>query len=282
MAAGILLREILTILDGIAAFTLAESWDNVGLLVGDPEQEVSGILVALDPTEDLLDEAIASGANTIITHHPLIFKPLKAVRTDESIGRFLCKALNNRMAVIGCHTNLDVVAGGVSDVLARDLGMIDIMPLVTGKEIRGLEATAGDSIGFGRIGKLKEAIPAAVFFDQLLEVLKIPAANIAGKFPEKINRFAVCGGSGSDLAETAFSSGAQVFITGEVKHSVARWAEANGHCVIDAGHFATENIVVPVIAATLKKQLEANSIRISVKVASDQKGPFQLYLKNSH
>ncbi|MDH3393529.1 MAG: Nif3-like dinuclear metal center hexameric protein, partial [Desulfobulbaceae bacterium] len=108
---------LVSVLNELAAFSLAESWDNVGLLAGDPAQQVRGILVALDPTEEVLDEAVANGCNVIITHHPLIFKPLKAVRLDQPIGRLLGRSLAAGVAMIACHTNLDLVGGGVNDVL---------------------------------------------------------------------------------------------------------------------------------------------------------------------
>ncbi len=106
-----------------APFSLAEAWDNVGLLVGNPEQEVTAVLAGLDPTNSLVDEAIKKGANTIITHHPVIFKPLSAINTAEPSGRLLEKALANRIAIIGCHTNFDSASQGVSDYLALQLGL---------------------------------------------------------------------------------------------------------------------------------------------------------------
>ncbi len=122
-SANITLQKIITILDGIAPFSLAADWDNVGLMVGDPNQEISGILVGLDPTELLLDEALRSGANLLVTHHPAIFNPVKSIRTDQPTGSFLAKALTKNIAVIGCHTNLDVVENGVSHVLAEKIGL---------------------------------------------------------------------------------------------------------------------------------------------------------------
>ena len=100
-------KDLLKTLDEIAAFGLAEEWDNVGLMLGEPNRSLRGILVALDPTEEILAEAIEAGADGIISHHPLIFHPLKAIYTDQPMGRFLRRALENEISVIGCHSNLD-------------------------------------------------------------------------------------------------------------------------------------------------------------------------------
>ncbi len=139
-------KDILEILNEEAPFSLAESWDNVGLLVGNPEQEVTAVLAGLDPTNRLVDEAIAQGANTIITHHPVIFKPLSSINTANPNGRLLEKALSNRIAIIGCHTNFDSAREGVSDYLALQLGLKNLSPLVFSS------ADNRADTGLGRIG----------------------------------------------------------------------------------------------------------------------------------
>lgn len=263
------LRGLLAVLEEIAASSLAESWDNVGLMVGNPEQEVTGVLVALDFTEDLLAEAEQCGCNVVVTHHPLIFKPLQAVRTDQVTGRLLARALASGVAVVSCHTNLDKVAGGVNDVLAQRLGLDDCRVLAA-------DPNSPAGTGFGRIGDLPATISFTEFIDKLLGVLAVPAVRVAGVVPEKLSTLAVCGGSGSELAETAREAGAQLFVTGEVKHSTARWAEAAGFCVIDAGHYATEQLVVP----SLVKAIAAGWATVGgpeVMASKLQTSPFQFY-----
>jgi dinuclear metal center YbgI/SA1388 family protein len=250
---------------------LAEPWDNVGLMIGDPSQEVSGILLGLDPTAALLEEALTKNSNLIITHHPAIFHPLKAIRTDQPVGRFLAQALKNDVAVVGCHTNLDVIQHGVSQVLAAKIGLTRLTPLVATE-------TGAAEIGFGRIGSLQNQEAPDIFLARLCEILQLPALRICGPVPAEISRVAVCGGSGSDLAEAALSQKAQIYITGEVKHSTARWAEASGLCIIDAGHFATENLVVPAFATVLEKMLQQQQINIPVHTADNQNNPFFYYL----
>lgn len=268
-------KDLLKTLDEIAAFGLAAQWDNVGLMLGDLNQGVSGVMVALDPTEELLAEAQECRADCIITHHPLIFHPLKAIHTDQPLGRFLRRALAREISVIGCHTNLDQAAGGVNDVLANSLGMLEVKPLVpAAKEPGAPDGAAGQGAGFGRVGRLPDPLSPEAFIGYLCDLFKVPVLRVAGRLPEEIRFVAVCGGSGSDLAEAAYASGAQVYVTGEVKHSTARWAEASGFCIIDAGHFPTENPVVESMAEVLEGIFTEKGISIPVYVSAKQENPF--------
>ena len=278
MGRNITVKDLLETLDKIAAFGLAEQWDNVGLMVGDPDQQIQGVLVALDPTEEVLAEAKESATDCIITHHPLIFNPLKAIYTNQPMGRLLRQALKNDISVIGFHTNLDQAVGGVNDVLAESLGMVKLMPLAPVDRGQGrAESLESADIGFGRVGRLAEPLSSKDFIKRLCAFLNLPVLRVAGELPEEINTVAVCGGSGSDLAETAYASGAQVYITGEVKHSTARWAEAVGFCIIDAGHFATENPVVDSLVKVLEDVFAEKGISIPVNPSAKQQNPFVYY-----
>jgi dinuclear metal center YbgI/SA1388 family protein len=263
-------KDLLKALNEIAAFGLAEKWDNVGLMLGEENKSIKGVLVALDPTEDVLSEAQELGADCIVTHHPLIFHPLKAIYTDQPMGSFLRRALGNEISVIGCHTNLDQAVGGVNDVLANSLGMQNSKPIVPAE--RGPEA--GPGLGFGRIGRLADPLSPEAFIGYLCDFFKLPVLRVAGRLPDEINTVAVCGGSGSDLAAAAYASGAQVYVTGEVKHSTARWAEAAGFCIIDAGHFATENPVVESLVEVLQGIFTERDINIPVTASAKQQNPF--------
>jgi dinuclear metal center YbgI/SA1388 family protein len=278
MSRNLTVKDLLKTLDKIAAFSLAEQWDNVGLMVGDPDQKIKGVLVALDPTEEVLAEAKECGADCIITHHPLIFNPLKVIYTNQPLGRFLRRALKNEISVIGCHTNLDQAAGGVNDVLAESLDMVDSRVLApTGKGQDTAENPEASDIGFGRVGRLAEPLSSKAFVERMCVFFNLPVLRVAGKLPEEISIVAVCGGSGSELAEAAFVSGAQVYITGEVKHSTARWAEASGFCIIDAGHFATENPVVESLVKVLGDVFAEQGINVPVQPSVKQQNPFGFY-----
>jgi dinuclear metal center YbgI/SA1388 family protein len=279
MTTRITVDDLLMMLEEIASFGLAETWDNVGLMVGDPAQWVSGILVALDPTERVLAEAVAAGINTIITHHPLIFHPLKNVRTDRVPGRFLQRAMADSVSVVGCHTNLDLATGGVNDVLAARLGLIDVRPL-TARSAGQQTAQDHDPLpllGFGRWGRLAVPMTGGAFVSHVQQALATPVVRVAGRLPEEVTTVAACGGSGSDLAEAAFLKGAQVYVTGEVKLSTARWAEACEFCILDAGHFATENPVVAALAVILQKALAEKGWALDVVTTRRQQDPFVFY-----
>jgi dinuclear metal center YbgI/SA1388 family protein len=266
------LHELLAVLDGLAPPGLAEPWDNVGLMVGDPGREVTGVLVALDASEEILAEATRHGCNVVVTHHPLIFKPLPAIRTDQVLGRLLARALAGQVAVVSCHTNLDKVPGGVNDALAARLGLRDCRVLAA-------EPGGAAGVGFGRIGGLGAPVPGADFVAALPAVLEVGAVRVAGVVPERLLSVAVCGGSGSELAVTALELGAQVFITGEVRHSTARWAEDAGFCVIDAGHFSTERLVIPGLVAAIAGGCEARGLAVVVRGTAVQGSPFKYYFR---
>lgn len=270
-SAEITIERILKSLDTLAPFALAEDWDNVGLLIGAPDTPVTGILIGLDPTSSLLDEALIRGVNLIITHHPIIFPSVKAIRTDQPTGAFIAKALINNLSVIACHTNLDVVPNGVSHALTKHLGLIDTMPLSP-------SGSGDDRIGFGQVGVFADAMRGTDFLEMLGAVLNLPALAVAGPIPDRVTRVAVCGGSGSDLAMAAQNSGAQIYITAEVKHHIARWAEDVGFCVVDAGHFATEAPIAEILAQTLTEHLASEEISIPVLVTANQINPFSFFM----
>ncbi|MFO7607450.1 MAG: Nif3-like dinuclear metal center hexameric protein [Desulfurivibrionaceae bacterium] len=267
----IVLKDLLAVLAEIAAPALAEPWDNVGLMVGDPNREISGVLVALDASDQVFTEAQKHGCNVVLTHHPLIFKPLPAVRTDQMIGRLLARALTEGIAVVSCHTNLDKVSGGVNDALAAGLELHDCLVLAGEPE---------GEIGFGRVGTLPAPLTFAEFIEMLSGVLGLEAVRVAGTPPKTLSRVAVCGGSGSELAAAAMAARAQVFVTGEVKHSTARWAEDAGFCIVDAGHFSTEKLVVPGLVAALARVGAAKGWGLeNIRPTVIEVSPFRYYFR---
>lgn len=266
MAESLTVKDLLDFLDGYAPFSLAESWDNVGLMVGDPTATVSGIFVSLDPTLNVFDEARASGCNTLVSHHPLLFHPLKQILTNTVQGRLLKQALLDDLNIIACHTNLDVVPGGVSDALAAKIGLRETEPLV-GRD-------CSTSCGFGRIGDVDAAMSGHRFLENLRSSLGGPDIMVAGVLPETIARVAVCGGSCGEFGVQAQDRGAQLLITSEVKHSQARWAEEAGFCLVDCGHFATENVVLPIL---VEKIAAFAGSTLPVKASASQSRPLRSY-----
>lgn len=270
MVSPIKLKDILAYVGQFAPWELAEPWDNAGLMVGNPDQEATGVLIALDPTLPVIEEAILKKANIILTHHPLIFHPLKSINTATPLGQFLKKALGHDIAVVSCHTNLDIISDGVSDALARALYLRNTRPL----QLTGQRADQG----FGKIGTLPTPMPAESFIHFVAQRLKLAGMMIAGPQPQTVSTVAVCGGSGSELAEAAAQAGADIYITAELKHSMARWAEDNGLCVIDAGHFATENVIIPSLLARLTAFFAQNNNPAPVFASQRQNSPLRFHI----
>jgi dinuclear metal center YbgI/SA1388 family protein len=252
------IQDIIDILQEFAPVELAESWDNVGLLVGNRNAQADSLIVALDPTSALLDEAEIRGANVIITHHPAIFHPLKALRTDQPLGHFLAEALKKNIHIIACHTNLDSAVGGVSDILATRLNLMDLSPLVP--ENTGESSTCG----LGRIGRCAQPMTPEGCIEKLRNATNAPWLLEAGIRPNQVNKIAVCGGSCSEFAETAMQAGADLYITAEVKHSTARWAEEAGFWIIDGGHFATEHLAIAPLRERLQEEIKKRDMNNQV------------------
>jgi dinuclear metal center YbgI/SA1388 family protein len=262
-------QDILDIIDSIAPAHLAEPWDNVGLMIGDPAAQVTAILLGLDPTTALLEEARQLNANLVITHHPVIFHPLKSVHLDQPDGKFIDLSLRNKMSVISSHTNFDSAPNGTSDILAQLLGLKNIEPLVP-------HACGEPGCGLGRVGDYVDPLSADEFRERLRAACVPPWLLAAGTIPRRISRVAVCGGSCSELADQALQAGAQVLVTAEVKHHIARRAEETGLWLIDAGHFATELPGMHHLARQLVAETGRRFGGIPVAVTGTQASPLNL------
>lgn len=226
--------DIYNFLDSIAPFNTALPFDNAGLLVGEGQKEVKKIGVILDVTPEAVEYAAQNGIDLIVSHHPVIFNPLKRLQTD-SVPYLLAK---HDIAVISAHTNLDAAVGGVNDALAKALELENIAPLA--------ENDGGDFPPMGRTGTLKRPMSDRDFAIFVAEKLSTKAKTVlSGK---EIAKVALCGGAGEDFITPALKDGADALVTADVKHHNLLLAKSLGLCLIDAGHFETENVVVPRLA----------------------------------
>ena len=224
-----LLKDLLTVLDGIAPFDTAEPWDNTGLMVGDTLREVRSVLVALDPSTEVIQEAEKLGADLIITHHPLIFTPLKRIDLQESVSRRIARLIRASMALVSMHTNLDAAAGGVADELANRLCLKDVQPL---KALR--------------IGKIEQHCELRAWAASLpFEAVRIVDAG------RPVKTVCACPGSGMDYLGEAIGRGCDTLVTGDVRYHAGLDAKEAGVNVVDLGHFATEEIIVAPLADRL-------------------------------
>lgn len=250
-------NDVCCVLNDCAPEGLAAEWDNVGLLVGDPGAPVTQVLVTLEVTPEVLEEAQRQGCEMIVAHHPVIFQPLCTVRPDRPPGGLLYQAIRDGFHLYAAHSNLDLVPGGTSDVLAEILGLqhIQVLQPVVGRE------DFPAPIGWGRIGTLAEPQPLGDLAQEVQARLNSACCRLLGPPAQQVQTVAVCGGSGAHLVPAAQSAGAQVLITGDVKYHPALDAKARGLALIDAGHYATERPVVARLAQRLQKALPDLAVR---------------------
>ncbi|CAG0910128.1 unnamed protein product [Cyprideis torosa] len=260
------LALLLEIIETLAPSSLAEGWDNVGLLVGARSRPCTSVLVGLDPTIELLEEAIEKGSDTVITHHPAIFKALSNIDTDSPNGRFLEKAFSGKINVIACHTNLDAAQGGINDHLAQSLGLQEIAPLQ--------HSQASELPAIARIGHYPQALEQKEFLARVFHILELDYVAATDNLPNRIQTVAVCGGSGSDFAEAALEKGADVYLTGEIKHSTAIWARQAGLALIDGTHYATEKAGMSHFAKRFSAAAKEHGLKIEISNTTKETPPF--------
>lgn len=365
-------QTLIRYLEELAPKRLAFDWDNVGLQLGNPQNSVKKIMVSLDVDEAVLDEAIAMGADFIVTHHPFIFRPLSTLRTDLPLGKLIARAVVEKISIYAAHTNLDVAAGGVNDALAERLQLTDVavlrpsgseslekitvfvpagqedgvrdamvaagagwvgnyshctfqtsgtgtfMPREGTKPFLGQQgklervnevrletiypvhlrnrvvramskahpyeevaydiyplANEGKPYGLGRVGRLKEPITLENFCTFVKEKLMVSSLRVSGDLKRTIKKVAVCGGAGGDLIHTASFAGADVLVTGDFKYHEAQDANALGLAVIDAGHDATERVIVPALCTYLRNKLTVDGYDVDVLASTSETVPWQ-------
>ena len=248
--------DILSYLETLAPRSMKMDWDNVGLLCGGKNRPVTKILVALDPFEGVCREAAGWGAELILTHHPLIFQPLKAVTDDTAIGRAVQLLCAKGISAINAHTNLDCAPGGVNDCLASRLGL---------KEVRVIAPSGVDALG-RPWGLLRQGVVEKQALSDFLPHVKAALRCDGLRYVDggkPVERVAVGGGAcASELLE-AVQAGCDTFVTADVKYNQFWDAHDLGLNLIDAGHFATENPVVSLLAAKLTEQFPGISVKIS-------------------
>jgi len=367
------ISDLVGITGKIAPIHFAESWDNVGLQLGDPVAQASRIMVALDPGRPAIEAAIEARCQLLITHHPFIFTPLKKITAADETGRLTILALKHNLSIISLHTNLDIANGGVNDLLAGRLGIQGGEPLkITGgaefvkmvlfvprgfeekllaalspfmppignyrdcsfqaegtgrftplegarpfvgevgsghaepesrlelllmKDRIGAAVAAlkgahpyeepaydlypvlnqGAPRGLGRIGHLREPVAAGAFAKEVRERLGASGVRLVGDPQRQVKKVAVCGGSGASLLHDAARKGADILVTGDVKYHEAREAEALGVALLDAGHFATERLMVEGLGAQLKRALAGRRFEAEVIEYQGEQEPFSFW-----
>lgn len=251
-------NDVFELLNKFAPVERKMDFDNVGFLVGNGNSEVKKVLVALDITDEVVQEAIDLGAQLIVSHHPMFFS-LKSVNNNDATGRKIVKLISNGISAICMHTNLDAADGGVNDALACTVGLNDMELLVSeGTDSNGVEYCCG------RVGVLRRPMEMDKYLELVKNGLKTKGLRYYSS-GNPVNKVAVVGGSGGAYLEHAAALGCDTIITADVKYDVFLRAKELGMNIIDGDHFCTENVVVPVIKRVLEFGFADMEISVSEK-----------------
>ena len=239
----------------------AEAWDAPGLVSGDPARPICSIHLAVDAVADTVNEAIAAGADLLLTHHPLLLRGVTSIAEDSYKGALLSRLIRADCALLAAHTNADVVADGVSDVIATRLGLIDALPITSG---------AVPGTGIGRIGRLPKPTTLGHLAHTMLALLPATASGVrvAGDYAAPITTVALCGGAGDSLLRNPQVLAADVYITSDLRHHPAQEAREQALCVggpalIDVSHWASEWLWLEPAAVQLRADLPGVSVTVS-------------------
>lgn len=250
------LKEIIEVMEDFAPLNLKEDFDNVGLMVGDKESEVKRVLLALDCTLDVIEEAKEKKVDLIITHHPLLFKKPSSITTDTLTGKKIIELIKNDINLYSSHTNLDSAKEGLNETIVNILGY-------DSEELIELNKNARNSNeGLGRIIRLEEAILLDEFVDNIKKKLNISNVKLV-RAADKVKNIAVINGSGSSFLDIAYRRGADCVITGDTTYHYASEYKEMGVSIIDTGHFHSEWIVFLEVINKIKDKLEDVEILVS-------------------
>ena len=264
------LRDVVEALEARYPPETAEPWDAVGLVCGELDQPVRSILWAVDPVADVVDEAIAASVDLVITHHPLFLSGVHSVATTTAKGRSVHRLIQAGIALYAAHTNADVADPGVSDALIAALGVHD--------------ATALTASGLGRVGDVVQPMTLSEFADRVDAVLPRTGhgVRVAGDGSTRVQRVAVCGGSGDSLLAAASDSGADVYVTADLKHHrMLDHLEDGGCAVVDVAHWASEWPWLAQAAELLATDLRARGATVTMSVSMTPTDPWAQTLRGS-
>lgn len=257
------LKQILEAAESLWPKSGAEDWDAPGLVCGSVNQTVSRVLFTVDVTAAVLDEAVDGGFDLIIAHHPYLMRGVSTLDEDTVKGFVVSKAIRHGITIFAAHTNADIVENGVSDVLAKAFGLVDPKPLVP--------SAAGSSVGHGRIGRLAQPMSLGDFARGLARILPATATGVrvAGEYDREIKSVALCGGAGDSFLGAAISSGADVYVTSDLRHHPAQDATElsaiglQAPALIDVSHWAAEWLWLEVAADQIKGIFEGLQVVVS-------------------
>lgn len=247
-----LCKDVMDVIEREYPLSYALDWDNVGLLVGRDDKEVKRIYIALDATDDVIEKAISLKADMLITHHPMIFSPIKKIRNLDFIGERILKLIQNDISYYAMHTNYDVL--GMADLSGDKMNMKDaeILEVTTEGDI----GEEDEPEGIGRVADLEEPMTLRECCEDVKEAFHLGAVKVFGNLEQKVKRIAICPGSGKSVIQTALGKKADVLITGDIGHHEGIDAVEQGLSIIDGGHYGIEHIFIEDMRQYLEKNLK--------------------------
>ena len=250
-------KDVTAVIEEFAPLSIQEKWDNSGLCIGSQDAPVKSVLLGLDCTSELVDEAISCGADMIVTHHPLIFSGLKRISSDDTVGEAVIKAIKAGISIYAAHTNADKVIAGVSGAMAAKLGLQNVEIL----------SEDGEGTGLGVVGEFPDAITA----DQAIQIVKerfgLQTVRTSRPVDGLIRRVAMCGGSGGSLIAAAKASGAQLYLSGDISYH--NFFTSEGFMLMDIGHYESEIEIVDILFSLIKKNFPTFAVRITQNMHSN-------------
>ena len=250
-------KDIISVIEEFAPLSVQESWDNSGLCVGSPDDDVTSVLLGLDCTPALVDEAVAFGADMIVTHHPLIFKGVRKISPEDQTGEAIIKAIRAGISIYAAHTSADKVLAGVSGAMAERLGL---------KNVRILDED-GDGTGLGTVGEFEVPMTSEEAVAFVKERFGLKVLKASKPVDGKIERVAMCGGSGGSLIGEAMKSGAQLYISGDISYH--NFFTGPHFMIMDIGHYESEIEIVDILFSLIRKKFPTFAVRITQNVNSN-------------
>ena len=250
-------KDVTKVIEEFAPLSIQEKWDNSGLCIGSPDSPVTSVLLGLDCTPELVDEAVECGADMIVTHHPLIFSGLKKISPDDMIGKAVFKAIKAGISIYAAHTNADKVIAGVSGAMAAKLGLKDVEIL----------SDEGEGTGLGVVGNLPEPLTVEQAVELVKNCFSLSALRASRPLEGKIERVAMCGGSGGSLIAAAKAAGAQLYLSGDISYH--NFFTSDDFMLMDIGHYESEIEIVDILFSLIKKNFPTFAVRITQNINSN-------------
>lgn len=272
----ITVADIISAMEEISPTYLAEDWDNVGLQIGSSAWPVRKVWIALDPLPAIIEEACREDVDLLVTHHPLFFKPIRTLDLGTAQGNIIKTCIRNKLAVYSAHTNFDSVRGGLNDIFADLIGLQNCHVFDRSKI---LQMDPKSNHGIGRVGDLSPPVKLKQLAQSLKQRLNLNSIRIVGDPKLLVERVAICTGSGSGLLNKFISSETQVYISGDIRYHDALSVLEAKKGLIDVGHFASEQIMIDVVAERLKKKIRSSKAHpIKIEPCHLERDPFTVLI----